>query len=38
MFAQKHNLFLEQYYKTARKVVFNKERSLFAAHKTGYCF
>jgi hypothetical protein len=38
MFAQKHNLYLEQYYKTARKVIFNKERSLFAAHKTGYCF
>lgn len=38
VFAQKHNLFLEQFYQTARKVMFNKERSLFAQHKTGYCF
>lgn len=38
MFANKHNQFLEQYYQTARTMMFNRERSLFAAHKTGYCF
>lgn len=38
LFGAKHNSFLEQYYHTARRLMFHKERSLFAAHKTGYCF
>ena len=38
IFAEKHNEFLDFYYKTGRTHIFNKERQLFAQNRIGNCF
>jgi two-component system sensor kinase FixL len=38
LFAEKHNEFLDQFYKSSRQSVFNNERQLFGSNRQGYCF
>ena len=35
---QRHDDFLEKFYKNSRERVFNVERPVFAQNKQGYCF
>ena len=38
IFAKKHNEFLEKFFKTAHKTVFNTERLFFGLHRNGFSF
>eukprot|EP01022_Parablepharisma_sp_SALTPOND_P000297 TRINITY_DN1012_c0_g2_i1.p1 TRINITY_DN1012_c0_g2~~TRINITY_DN1012_c0_g2_i1.p1 ORF type:complete len:1372 (-),score=229.35 TRINITY_DN1012_c0_g2_i1:10269-14384(-) len=38
MFAKKHNEFLEKFFKTGHKTVFNTERIFYGLHRNGFCF
>ncbi len=38
IFAKRHNEFLEKYFKTGHKTVFNTERYFFGLHRNGFCF
>jgi len=38
IFAKRHNEFLEKFFKTGRKTMFNQEKYLYALHRSGCCF
>lgn len=38
IFAKRHNDFLEKFFKTGYKTVFNKEREFYGLHRNGFCF
>ncbi len=38
IFAKRHNEFLEKFFKTGHKTVFNTERYFFGLHRNGFCF
>ena len=38
LFAKRHNEFLDKFFKTGHKSVFNTERNFFGLHRNGCCF
>lgn len=38
LIGRKHNDLMEEYFKSGRNRIFNKERYLFGLHKNGFCF
>lgn len=38
LFAKRHTEFLEKFFKTGYKSVFNTERNFFGIHRNGFCF
>jgi PAS domain S-box-containing protein len=38
IFAKKHTEFMERFFRTGRQAIFYSERTLFATHRSGYCF
>lgn len=38
IYAKRHTEYLERFFKTGHKTVFNVERNFFALHRNGYCF
>eukprot|EP01022_Parablepharisma_sp_SALTPOND_P025580 TRINITY_DN59_c0_g4_i1.p1 TRINITY_DN59_c0_g4~~TRINITY_DN59_c0_g4_i1.p1 ORF type:complete len:1310 (-),score=185.18 TRINITY_DN59_c0_g4_i1:24185-28114(-) len=38
IFAKRHNEFLEKFFRTGRKTMFNQERYMYALHRSGCCF
>ena len=38
IFAKRHNDFMEKFFKTGYKTVFNKEREFYGLHRNGFCF
>ena len=38
LFAKRHNEFLEKFFKTGHKTVFNTERLFYGLHRNGFCF
>lgn len=38
IFAKRHNEFLEKFFRTGRKTMFNQERYMYALNRSGCCF
>ena len=38
IYAMRHNDFLEKFYRTGHKIVFNNEQTFYGLHRNGFCF